>query len=141
MTHIPLSGRRRVKLSCVCKAATRYVRKRVESFSPSPSDNHAVGRWQPASHSLTNVVFPKPAGAEMRVRLRCRPSFSRSIRRGRLTKLGRSWGIYSFVARIGVTSSLLQFHSCWCPAWVMRYSPGIASPNKPFIQISRIWDI
>ena len=67
----------------------------------------SVARF-PATHSLTSVVFPKPAGAEMRVSLRCRPSFSRSIRRGRLTTFGRSGGIYSFVARIGVTFSLLQ---------------------------------
>src|SRR5690349_6979024 len=41
----------------------------------------------------------------MRIRLRCRPSFSRSSRRGRLTTFGRSRGIYSFVARIGVGMS------------------------------------
>src|SRR5947209_9097394 len=92
----------------VCKAATRYVRKRVGSFSPSSSDSQAVGRSIPSTHSLTSVVFPKPAGAEMRVRLRCRPSCSRSSRRGRLTTFGRSRGRYSFVARMGVTFSLLQ---------------------------------
>ena len=31
-----------------------------------------------ASHSLTSVVLPKPAGAEMRVSLRCKPACSRS---------------------------------------------------------------
>src|SRR5437762_24066 len=61
-----------------------------------------------ATHALTSVVFPKPAGAAMRVSLRCRPSFSRSSRRGRLTTFGRSRGRYSFVARMGVTLSLLQ---------------------------------
>src|SRR5207237_5558802 len=89
----------------VCKAATRYVRKRVGSFSPSSSDNQATGRGPPASHSLTSVVFPKPAGAEMRVSLPCSPSFSRSSRRGRLTTFGRSGGRYSFVAKIGVGMS------------------------------------
>ncbi len=50
---------------------------------------------QPATHSLTSVVLPKPAGAEIRVSLRPaeRPSFSRSIRRGRRTTLGRGRGI------------------------------------------------
>jgi hypothetical protein len=52
-----------------------------------------------ASQALTSVVFPKPAGAEMRVSLWCSPSFSRSSSRGRRTTLGRGRGIYSFVAR------------------------------------------
>src|SRR5712691_10294376 len=86
----------------VCNAATRYVRKSVGSFSPASSDSQATCRSHPATHALTSVVFPKPAGAAMRVSLRCRPSFSRSIRRGRMTTFGRSGGIYSFVARIGV---------------------------------------
>src|SRR5919202_456111 len=88
----------------VCNAATRYARKRVGSFSPSSNDNQAVGRSHPATHSPTSVVFPKPAGAEMRVSLRCSPSFSRSIRRGRRTAFGRRGGIYSFVAKIGGTT-------------------------------------
>src|SRR5713226_4640488 len=85
----------------VCKAATRYVRKSVGSLSPLSSDSQATCRSQPATHALTSVVFPKPAGAAMRVSLRCRPSFSRSIRRGRLTTFGRSRGIYSFVVSMG----------------------------------------
>src|SRR5258707_6000876 len=89
----------------VCKAATRYVRKSVGSLSPLSSDSQATCRSQPVTHALTSVVFPNPAGAERRVSLRCRPSFSRSIRRGRLTTSGRSGGIYSFVARIGVGMS------------------------------------
>ena len=83
----------------VCTAATRYVRKRAGSLSPASSDSQATGRSQPATHSLTSVVLPKPAGAEMRVSVRPkpwlwrRPSFSRSIRRGRRTTLGRGGGI------------------------------------------------
>jgi hypothetical protein len=54
----------------VRKAATRYVRKRVGSLSPSSSDSQATRtfgsvRSQPATHSLTSVVLPKPAGAEI----------------------------------------------------------------------------
>src|SRR5207253_5801985 len=86
----------------VCKAAMRYIRKRVGSLSPSSSDSQATCRSQPATHSLRSVVLPKPAGAESRVSLRCRPSFSRAIRRGRRTTFGRGGGIYSFVAKIGV---------------------------------------
>ena len=48
------------------------------------------------------MVFPKPAGAAIRVSLPCSPAFSRSIRRGRRTTFGRGGGIYSFVAKIGV---------------------------------------
>src|SRR6185503_19747673 len=55
-----------------------------------------------ASQEASRVVFPKPAGAEIRVNLRCRLSFSCSIRRGRRTTFGRGGGIYSFVVKIGV---------------------------------------
>ena len=54
-----------------------------------------------AIHSLTSVVLPKPAGAEMSASLRCRPSLSRSIKRGRGTALGRGGGMYSLVAKTG----------------------------------------
>lgn len=39
----------------------------------------------PASHSLTSVLLPKPAAAEMRITpgARCRPACKRSIRRAR----------------------------------------------------------
>ncbi len=86
----------------VCKAATRYVRKRMGSLSPASSESQAAGRSHQASHSLISVVFPKPAGAEMRISLRCSPSLSCLSRRGRLTIAGRSGGTYSFVARMGV---------------------------------------
>ena len=47
-----------------------------------------------ATHSLTRVVLPKPAGAEMRVNLRPeeRPLFSCSTRRGRRTRLDLGGG-------------------------------------------------
>jgi hypothetical protein len=51
----------------VCKAATRYVRKHMGSLSPASSGSQATGSLQPAAHSLTRLVLPKPAGAEMRV--------------------------------------------------------------------------
>ncbi len=55
----------------------------------SSSDNHATelphtcpgGQFAgPEIHSLTSVVFPKPAGAEIRVGLDYKPSLNRSIR-------------------------------------------------------------
>ena len=54
-----------------------------------------VRRWQPASHSLTSVVLPNSAEAEMRVSLQPeeKPWFSLSIRRGRRTTLVRGGGI------------------------------------------------
>ena len=87
----------------VCKAAMKYARKRGRSLSSLSSDSHAtLERWMPyptamqgcsASailhlaeiHSLTSVVLPKPAGAEMRMTLgaRCRPACKRSIKRAR----------------------------------------------------------
>ena len=52
------------------------------------------------THSLISVVFPKPAGAEMKVSFAVSPSFSRSIRRDRGTVLARSGGMYNFVAKM-----------------------------------------
>ena len=52
----------------------------------------------------------------MSVRLQCRPSFSRSSGRGRLTTFGRSRGIYSFVASIGV-------------GMIQLYKPGVSIVN------------
>jgi hypothetical protein len=48
-----------------------------------------------AIHSLTNLVLPKPAEAEMSVTpgMCCSPAFSRSSRRGRSTTFGRGGGI------------------------------------------------
>src|SRR5512139_3245032 len=75
----------------------KYVRKRLRSLSPPSSDNHATGLPQLAIHSLTRVVLPKPAGAEMSVSLPSSPSFIRSIRRGRGTRFLRTGGVNNFV--------------------------------------------
>jgi len=60
-----------------------------------PAKAKATGCPQPATHSLTSVVLPNPAEAEMSVSLRLarRPSFNRSFNRGRRTTLGRGGGI------------------------------------------------
>ena len=42
-------------------------------FQPSAFRPH------PATHSLTSVVLPKPAGAEMRVSLRPKPGFGETL--------------------------------------------------------------
>ena len=86
----------------VCTAATRWIRKRAGSLSRSSSDSQATFHLQTAAHALTSVVLPKPAGAETRVRLRCRPSSIRSTKWRRMTALGGGAGTYSFVARTGV---------------------------------------
>ena len=70
-----------------------FSRCLVGSLSPWSSDSQAAGRSQPATHALTSVVLPKPAGAEMRVSLRCKPSFRRLLKRGRGTRSGRGGGI------------------------------------------------
>ena len=56
-----------------------------------------------AIHSLTSVVLPKPADAEMSVTLgvRDRPTFKRSIKRERRTMSGRGDGMYNLVASMG----------------------------------------
>src|SRR3972149_6603096 len=109
------------------------MRKRAGSLSPSSSDNHAnfrlpildcgleiaclfaddaqsaLSNLQSSIHLLTSVVLPKPAGAEISITpgLRCKPSFKRSIRRGRRTTFSRGRGIYSLVARIGEDTNQL----------------------------------
>ena len=67
-----------------------------------PATARPPARAQPATHSLTSVVLPKPAGAEMRVSLRRSPSSSLSVRRGRLTTVARGGGICSFIAKTGM---------------------------------------
>ena len=79
----------------------------VGSLSPSSSGSYPTrafgsSRPQPATHPLSSVVLPKPAGAEIRVSLRWMPAFSRSIRRGRGTSSGRTGGIWSLVCKSGV---------------------------------------
>src|SRR5205823_5895939 len=71
-------------------------------LSPSSSDSQATLSWVVATQALSRVVLPKPAGAETRVSLRCRPSSSRSTKRGRSTAFGGSGGIKILVARIWV---------------------------------------
>ena len=56
--------------------------KACGSLSPSSSDSQATGRSQPAIHSLTSVVLPKPAGAEMRVSLQPEESPRSAARSG-----------------------------------------------------------
>ncbi len=83
--------------------------REVAQMNVSSSDNHATKLPQtcsggqclgPEIHSLTNMVLPKPAGAEMRVNLRSEenPLFKRSISQGWRTRLARG-GINSFVRR------------------------------------------
>jgi hypothetical protein len=49
---------------CLRTAATRWIRKRAGSLSASSGDRQATCRLQPATHTLTSVVLPKPARAE-----------------------------------------------------------------------------
>ena len=74
----------------------------MTSLSPSSSDNHAAGRPLPAIHPAASVVLPKPAGAEMSVSLDSRPSFKRSIKRGRSTTPDLIEGTWSFVSSMGM---------------------------------------
>ena len=97
--------------------------KALGALSPSSSDSQATGRRQPRVHPLTSVLFPEPAEAETSVSLRCRPSFIRSTRRGRLTTMGGVRGIYSFVAKIG--TDMDQVYSI-SPKFKNRQSPGTA---------------
>src|SRR2546426_927491 len=59
----------------------------------------------------------------MSVSLPCSPSFSRSIRCGRLTTFGRSRGIYSFVARMGVGMPYVP-GLCDLPVSALLYFPA-----------------
>ena len=69
-------------------AAIRYERKRTGSSSLSSSETQATGSPLRLLQSASNVVLPKPAGAETTVRSRRTPSSSRSYRRERVTAPG-----------------------------------------------------
>ena len=94
-------------------AAIKYVRNRVRSLSLSSRESQAIlySAWLSFSwilfilpaQSPTRVVLPKPAGAETRITLQCKPWFNCSISRGRETSSGRIVGINSFVARSSST--------------------------------------
>ena len=79
--------------------------KRTGSLSPSSSDTQAAGSGADArrccTQSLNSVVLPKPAGAETSVSLRTTPSFMRSNRRARDTRLCGGRCMYSFVINNG----------------------------------------
>lgn len=48
---------------------------------------------------LSTVVFPNPAGAEMRVSFFCNPAFNLPSKRGRATSFSRGTGAKSLVER------------------------------------------
>ncbi len=84
------------------KSGYQVGKSRKESVTDrcpaSSSDIQARGHSPPRQlvrHSLKRVVFPKPAGAQMRISLRPVPCLSRSARRGRGTTLGCTCGAYS----------------------------------------------
>ena len=114
-TLCPISGWIR------CSAAIKYDKKRAGSLSPSSSDSQAAGRWLWVIHSLTSVVLPKPAAADTRTSLRCAPSFSRSIGRGRSTCFDRRGGMCSLVVRMDIRA----------------FAGGRSAPSAPTANIIR----
>src|SRR5262249_7259429 len=70
-----------ILLRSLCKTGPALLASRLKSLASSE-----------ASHSLTSVVFPNPAGAEMTVSLRRRLAYSRAVRRGRRKTFGRDGG-------------------------------------------------
>ena len=97
-------------LACI-RAVIKYERKRSGSLSPSSKESQAslslseglysVPNLQ-FNHPQTNVVFPKPAGAEIRDSFLLTPSFSLVNNRTRETNLERCEGMKSLVVRIEV---------------------------------------
>ena len=61
--------------------------------TPATSTRSGVLAVAGRAHSLSSVVLPKPAGAEMSVSLWCSPAFNRSIKRGRDTNLVLSYAL------------------------------------------------
>ena len=95
----PTSGR------AACRAATTYVQKDGACSSPASRDTQATARCsavEPASHAVTAVVLPKPAGAETSVSFASARARSREVRRVRSTALLRSLGTNSLVATRGL---------------------------------------
>ena len=58
--------------------------------------------------------------------VRCRPSFSRSINRGRETTLGRGGGTYSLVAKIGADIVSLYNVCAWLNHCALQRNDDIA---------------
>jgi len=79
----------------------------VRSLSPSSRESQVIAKGDDSSppfdcsQSVTNVVLPKPAGAEINVSFWFSPRSSCDIKRGLETSSGRVVGIKSFVTKMG----------------------------------------
>lgn len=87
-----------------CRDVMKYAQNWVGSLSLSSRDSQVTQRGLTGIYSLSKVVFPKPAGAAIRVSFRPNPEFKRSVRRGRDTSSARWRGMKSFVRRSSVIS-------------------------------------
>ena len=86
--------------AALLSAVITYVQNEVGSLSPPLSESHAADlspAAASATHSASMVVFPKLAGAQIRVSFDSSPRASRSLRRGRATSARRSRGTCSLV--------------------------------------------
>jgi hypothetical protein len=83
--------------SICCNAAIKYDQNRTGSLSFVSSTSQAARCSFCATHSLNNVVLPKPGGAERSMSGRVTPSSKRAMSRRRATRWGRPEGEYSFV--------------------------------------------
>ena len=88
-----------------------WCRRLVGSLSLRSRECQTTDHLQPATHSLSSVVLPKPVGAEKRVSLRWSPSFSRSTKRGRGTSSGRTGGSRIWFSRGCQSASPFPPHS------------------------------
>ncbi len=90
------------------EAGHRYLEARDDvrpeqprSLSRSSSESHATAAPLSApvtSHSVTSIVFPNPAGAEISTNLASAALVRRACKRGRDTRLRRGDGMWSFVS-------------------------------------------
>jgi hypothetical protein len=89
-------------------------------------------------HTAGSVVLPKPAGAETSVSLRVTPSFSRSVRRGRETKLALSPACPERSRRVRAGTGDVEFGS---QQWHGHFAfpGGISRPTSSFKGILAIW--
>ena len=97
------------------------------SLSSSSSASQPAPCCPCASHSLTSVVLPNPAGAEISVSRLVLPPFSFSIRRGRRTRFEWESGAYKLGleqrhAHLRCGSPVMTLHRCAPYAWACDYT-------------------
>src|SRR5262249_3320019 len=117
------------------------------SHAASRSPGGPAGPGLAASHSVSSVVLPKPAGAETSTSFHEVPVPSRSLSRGRSTSARRDLGIYNFVSSSAIGTDQLLSHASpknvpsWSKATGQYLRPGGTGSCHGGTAESGVWRI